>query len=124
MRLSILCGLFLGLWAFRMATIQSAFQADDSPETASAGAQLGIQHPPGYPLPTILGRLAVLAFPGNPAFSQNVEAAVWACLASCLFFLALWRLTGDTELSLLMALGLGLMPQLGYQASSAKGGIY
>jgi hypothetical protein len=123
-RLSLFCILALSLWALRLATLESAFQADDSPETAAASCQMGIQHPPGYPLPTLLGRLASLGMPGNPAFAQNALAAAWACVAPCLLGLALWGLGGDLPLALVLALGLGLMPQLGYQASSAKGGIY
>ena len=38
---------------------------DDSPETIIAGATLSIQHPPGYPLHSLLGRPAVLALPGS-----------------------------------------------------------
>jgi len=56
--------------------------------------------------------------------AQNEAASFWACLVPALFFLILSHLCGDWPLALLMALGLGLMPQLGYQASSAKGGIY
>lgn len=104
--------------------MEPAFQADDSPETAAAGALPGIQHPPGYPLPTLLGRLASLGFPGNPAMSQNQAASFWACLVPALFFVILNQLCGDWQLSFILALGLGFMPQLGYQASSAKGGIY
>jgi hypothetical protein len=121
---SRLCLLFLALWGLRLATAQSAFQADDSPETAAAGALLGIQHPPGYPLPSLLGRLASLGLPGSPALAQNLAAGLWACLACCLLYLALVQLSADSELALLAAAGLGLMPQLGVQAASAKGGIY
>lgn len=123
-RLSLISALFLALWGIRLHTLQSAFQCDDSPETATAGALPGIQHPPGYPLPTLAGRLATLGLPGNPALSQNMAASFWACLSAVLFFLILLQLTGDLHLAFMLALALGLMPQLAYQASSAKGGIY
>jgi hypothetical protein len=123
-RLTLVCLIFLAFWALRLGTAESAFQSDDSPETAAAGALAGIQHPPGYPLNSLLGRLSTLCFPGNPALAQNLMASLWACLAPALFFVIFEKLSGDWLLASCLAAGFGLMPQLGYQAASAKGGIY
>ena len=125
-------GLFLVSWGLRLATLEPVFQVDDSPETAAACDTLGIQHPPGYPLPTLLGRLACLAFPGNPGFRVNLQAALWGCLSVALFLFMLGDLAALAgpapgpwpPWQVLACLGLVLMPQLWYQSLSAKGGLY
>src|ERR1700746_3899818 len=72
---------FLGVWALRLATLHPAYHPDDSPEITAAMAELGIAHPPGYPLPTLLGPLAVLLLPGAPAFASNCLAALGSVLS-------------------------------------------
>ena len=58
-----------------LGTLNPVFRADDSPETITAALTLGIQHPPGYPLHTIVGRLFTLPAIGSPAFRVNLMAA-------------------------------------------------
>ncbi len=127
-RFGLLCLLFLAGWALRLRTLHPAFHADDSPETATAAAVLGIQHPPGYPLPTLLGRLAVLTLPGAPAFASNLLAALASIVALFLIWGWTWALLADTQhadqvpwLVALLCLG---MPQLWFLGLSAKGAIY
>ncbi len=61
----------------------------DSAELAAAAAALGIAHPPGYPLYLLLGRLAVAATPGEPAFAVNLLSALAAAVtAGCAAALA------------------------------------
>jgi len=63
----LLAGLvFILLFGFYAHGVNPTFNADDSPETAACAATLGIQHPPGYPLHLLVGRLFVMALPGNP----------------------------------------------------------
>lgn len=123
------CLFFLALWALRLATLHPAFHPDDSPEITAAAAQLGIPHPPGYPLPTLLGRLAVRLLPGGPAFAVNALAAFWSCLAVLLALLLAARLLNlqqrvDRIWLLALALALATLPQLWFQGASSKGGIY
>jgi tetratricopeptide (TPR) repeat protein len=68
------------------ATLCPTIYAGDSGELAVAAATLGIAHPPGYPLWTLLGRLAVLFLPGTPAHSLNLFSAL--CAAAAAGFLA------------------------------------
>ncbi len=60
----------------------------DSAELSAAGAVLGIAHPPGYPLYTLLARTLVAGLPGEPALAANllsvVAAALTAGAAACL----------------------------------------
>ena len=65
------------------------FPANDSPETISAALELGIQHPPGYPLHTLLGRLAVIGLPwGSAAWRMNCLSASLGVAAALLAALA------------------------------------
>jgi tetratricopeptide (TPR) repeat protein len=71
----------------------------DSGELAWAATKLGIAHPPGYPLWTLLGRLAVAGLPGSPAWSLNLLSAVTAAAAAGLLAALLARLTGRLAVS-------------------------
>jgi hypothetical protein len=92
-------------------------------------AGLGIAHPPGYPLPTLLGHLATLVLPGAPAFATNAAAALGSCLAVLLALVLVARLldlrrASDRAWLVAAALALALLPQLWFQGQSAKGGLY
>lgn len=81
-------GLVVGVVAFcvYLATLCPTIFAGDSGELATAAATLGIAHPPGYPLWTLGGRLAVLLLPGEAAFSLNLFSAL--CMAGAAALLA------------------------------------
>lgn len=130
-----LAALFLAVFRLYLGGLCPAFHADDSPETIAAGATLGIQHPPGYPLDSLLGRLAVLFGPGAAPFDVNLLAALAgaaaAVLAACLVYtLGLEFAPWARERRRLgfFALGAGAvlaaLPTLWLEASTAKGGIY
>jgi hypothetical protein len=55
-------------------TTYPAFKSDDSPETITAAYTLGISHPPGYPLFTMMGKIFTLLPIGSPAFNMNIFA--------------------------------------------------
>jgi tetratricopeptide (TPR) repeat protein len=75
---------FLACWALYLPTLNPAFRADDSPETMAAAVTLGIQHPPAYPLHTLLGRLASFLPLGAPCWRLNLMAAFFGALACAL----------------------------------------
>jgi tetratricopeptide (TPR) repeat protein len=123
----------VSLWLFACYAhfLSPAFPANDSPETITAAAQLGLQHPPGYPLHTLLGRLAVAApLPGSPAFHVSMLSAflgVVCCLGLGVF---VWGLAQQISTRLALPAGLAAMLWLGHspvlwqQATEAKGGVY
>lgn len=136
-RFSVLAALlFLVALGLRLATLQSVYHPDDSPETSLAGAIAGIQHPPSYPLYTLLTRAAVLVLPGNPGFQSAVLAASLSSLALVLLVSLGLAAVGSLEnnpklpllpfqlLALAFLLGALTQPQLWFQGLSAKGGIY
>ena len=127
--------LFLAVFGLYTHTLSPAFHPDDSPETITAAFTLSHQHPPGYPLHSLLGRVAVLGSPGGPAFSVNLVAAFFgalavalalACLVEILTELAPWESQRQELLlgALAMALALGCTQTFWFQATIAKGGIY
>ena len=123
--------LALILWGFYLRTLSPAFPPDDSPETITAAVTLGIQHPPGYPLPTLLGRCAVLALPlGSMAWRVNLLSAGLGVLAALLAGLLALKWAGTQSGAFrasaftFTVLAVGLMPAFWDQATEAKGGFY
>jgi hypothetical protein len=88
-------GISLGMLALYASTLCPTVYWYDSAELATAAALLGIPHPPGYPVYTLLGRLYVLLVPGEPAFAVNVMSAVHGALCVGLMFLIQRRLHAD-----------------------------
>jgi tetratricopeptide (TPR) repeat protein len=130
-----LAALFLVGFGVYLRGLSPAFHPDDSAETITAGVTLSIQHPPGYPLHSLLGRLAFRLGPGPAAFNINALAAFCAALALVLAALLLQRLATEFApwacrrgevlgLALPAALAIGMTQQLRFQATIAKGGIY
>ncbi len=72
----------------------------DSPELAGVGVWLGIAHPTGYPIYSILGRLsAILFFPlGDPATRVNLLSALLGGATLGVMTMASWRLIGLVKL--------------------------
>ena len=126
--------LFLAAFGLYLAGLSPAWHPDDSAETITAGATLGLQHPPGYPLHSLLGRCAVLLGPGPAPFNINALAAFMAALSVALAAALLFALGRDVapeadELPLGgLALGgaavIAVTQTLWFQAGIAKGGVY
>lgn len=65
----------------------------DSPELITAAATLGVAHPPGYPLFTILGHLFTLLPFGSIPFRINLLSVICNAVAVGITYLIGWRLT-------------------------------
>ncbi|MBI2385042.1 MAG: DUF2723 domain-containing protein [Elusimicrobia bacterium] len=79
---------FLAAFGFYLAGASPSIAPRDSADMAAAALTLGVAHPPGYPLYSVLGHLWQTVFPwGNPAYGL----AVLSCLAAAgaVFFLFL-----------------------------------
>src|SRR2546425_8107370 len=82
----------------------------DSPEFVTVAFTLGVAHPPGYPVMTLLGHLFSL-LPIDPlAFRVNLVSVVCDAAAVGVVYLTAWRLTGERWASALMALLLAVNP--------------
>ena len=87
----------VGLIAFVVyaVTISPSVPTGDSGELISAAYVLGVAHPPGYPLFTMLGHLAALLPFGSPALRVNLLSAVFDAAAVGLAFMVVYRLVTD-----------------------------
>jgi hypothetical protein len=120
-------GILLFLLAFQLALwgLNPSFYMDDSPEIITAAASLGIAHPPGYPLYTLLGRILSLLPLGPLCLRVNLLSALVGAL-SCLvlFQLLLDRFKLEGKLAFAFAL-LWMAGATAFPAAlSAKNGIY
>lgn len=66
----------------------------DSAEFVTVARTLGIAHPPGYPLYTILAALAVRVPIGSPFLRLSLLSAAFASLAAGIAALTVWGATG------------------------------
>src|ERR1700691_3272304 len=84
---------FFPAFSFALAGLNPTFYADDSPVTITACVTLGIAHPPGYPLFTLIGylfsRLPLAYYP----FRVNLFSAFLAALVCLsLYGFLRWKL--------------------------------
>ncbi|TMF60348.1 MAG: DUF2723 domain-containing protein [Chloroflexi bacterium] len=82
----------------------------DSPEFVTVAFTLGVAHPPGYPVMTLLGHLFSLLPLDQPAFRVNLVSVVCGAATVGIVYLTAWRLTGERWASALMALLLAVNP--------------
>jgi tetratricopeptide (TPR) repeat protein len=71
----------LGCLTLFAATACPTIPFGDGPELIAAAACLGVAHPPGYPLYTLLGWLALRLPAGEPAWRMNLLSSLSAALA-------------------------------------------
>ncbi|KAF7704376.1 hypothetical protein HF521_021448 [Silurus meridionalis] len=81
--------------ALYLPRVPRAVSGGDSGELITAACELGVAHPPGYPLFTILASLALLLLPAaTPAHAVNVLCAVLGALASGALCYTVCRIAG------------------------------
>src|ERR1017187_7264992 len=121
----------LVVFSFYLSTMPASVYHGDDGETITDLYTLGIQHPPGYPLHTVLGRLFTFIPLGDVSFRVYLFSAFMSLLNFLLvylFFLRLAPLAGIKTHARLMSAAAGLIFSLGYtiweQSIIAKGGIY
>jgi hypothetical protein len=80
-----------------IALISTAFTGvpgGDSGELISEICTVGVPHPPGYPLHTVLGGLFLKLIPiGTPAWKINTLSCLCGAISSFFMFLAVERLS-------------------------------
>jgi Flp pilus assembly protein TadD len=80
----------------------------DSAEFVAVASTLGISHPPGYPLYTLLGALAVRVPLGTPFLRMSLLSALFASGAAAAASLIVWVLSGARA----RARAAGVLPRL------------
>lgn len=106
--------------------LHPAFQLGDSPETVATCYTLGVQHMPGYPLMTLLGKIAASVQVGSVYFRINLLVVVLASVC-CVFIADIVRcaIPNSGRCAAGMAgLCLAFSGLMWDHALTAKGGIY
>ncbi|MEW6555725.1 MAG: DUF2723 domain-containing protein [Elusimicrobiota bacterium] len=76
------------LFTVYLYTLHPAVSVGDSGELITAAYTLGITHPPGYPLWTILGKIFTVIIPfGNIAYRVNLMSAFFGTLTCLIVYL-------------------------------------
>jgi len=88
-----------GLLAFLLylRTLAPTLPTGDSGDLITAAWVLGVPHPPGYPLQTVLGHLFTLIPIGDPAYRVNLMSAVADALAIAGLVVLVFGLVGRRE---------------------------
>jgi len=95
--------------AIYLLTLVPEVNWGDSAELSLQAYQLGVTHPPGYPVHTFLGKLFTLFFQ-EPALATNVLSAVCTSVAVGLLGWIALRTTGNPFAALAAALTFALSP--------------
>ncbi|XP_011917299.1 PREDICTED: transmembrane protein 260 isoform X2 [Cercocebus atys] len=73
-------------------------------ELITAAHELGVAHPPGYPLFTLVAKLAITLFPfGSIAYRVNLLCGLFGAVAASLLFFTVFRLSGSSAGGILAA---------------------
>ncbi|XP_066480378.1 protein O-mannosyl-transferase TMEM260 [Tiliqua scincoides] len=105
--------------ALYVACLPPSAPGGDSGELITAAYELGVAHPPGYPLFTILAKLAIELLPfGSVACRVNLLCALLGAVASSLLFYTVVRLSG-THAAGIFAVGMFSFSRLTWQWSIA-----
>ncbi|XP_055989547.1 LOW QUALITY PROTEIN: protein O-mannosyl-transferase TMEM260 [Sorex fumeus] len=87
---------FAAVAAVFTLTLPPSVPGGDSGELITAAHELGVAHPPGYPLFTLVAKLATLLFPfGSIAYRVNLLCGLFGAVAASLLFSTVVRLSGS-----------------------------
>ncbi|KAM5273275.1 protein O-mannosyl-transferase TMEM260 [Ctenodactylus gundi] len=85
-------------------TLPPSVPGGDSGELITAAHELGVAHPPGYPLFTLVAKLAITWFPfGSIAYRVNLLCGLFGAVAASLLFFTVFRLSGSCAGGILAA---------------------
>jgi len=114
---SIVFALSLGLY---VRTLAPTVLPSNSGEFQFVADILGIAHPPGYPLYTMLGKLFTLIPLGDVAYRVNLMSAFFAALTLALVSCTVRRVTDSALGGVVGALALGTSTTFWAQATTAN----
>jgi hypothetical protein len=113
-------GVFAASLALYWLTLAPGLLPADAGEFQLVAARLGVAHPPGYPLYTLLGKGFTLLAPANPMRGLNLFSAVTTALAVTLSGRAARRLSGDAWAGLVAAATLAVAASVWSTATQAS----
>ena len=112
--------LFVGFLVLYVNTLAPDVLAADSGELQTVATQLGVAHPPGFPLYTVLAHLFTRLPLPSPAYAVNLFSAVTGALTVLVVYWSGARLTRRVLPALLGAAALGTATTFWSQATTAN----
>jgi len=112
--------LFLISFFIYWQTLAPSLYVEDSAEFVTAAAVMGIAHPPGYPLFTLIGKVFTLLPWGSIAFRVNLVSAFFAALTASILYLVFRRLNISSKWSFSVALNFAVTHVLWQEATYAE----
>nr|XP_051678877.1 transmembrane protein 260 isoform X2 [Oryctolagus cuniculus] len=95
---------FAAVAALFARTLPPSVPGGDSGELITAAHELGVAHPPGYPLFTLASKLAITLCPfGSVAYRVNLLCGLFGAVAASLLFDTVFRLSGSRAGGILAA---------------------
>ncbi|XP_074548789.1 protein O-mannosyl-transferase TMEM260 [Halichoeres trimaculatus] len=114
---TLTCATVACVMALYVPCVQKTVPGGDSGELITTACELGVAHPPGYPVFTLLARLAMSLLPSlSPAHSVNLMSSLLGALASGALCISVCRLAGPGPGSVLAG-GLFAVSRLSWQWS-------
>ncbi len=111
----------VGFFLLYVFTLAPDVLAADSGELQVVAAQLGVAHPPGFPLYTLVAHLFVRLLPFvSPAYAVNLFSAATSAVTAAVVFLAAYLITRDRIASLIAVVALGTATTFWSQATTAN----
>ncbi|MCP4416481.1 MAG: DUF2723 domain-containing protein, partial [Chloroflexi bacterium] len=93
----------------------------DNGEFQLVGATLGVAHPPGFPLYTLLSKLITwLPFPTSAAYKINLLSAISSTATLAIVYLTVYRLTRQQLAAITAVISLGSATTFWAQATTAN----
>ena len=113
--------LFIAFLALYTATLQQHVSTADNAEFQLVATELGLAHPPGFPLYTLLaGAVARVPFSAEPHLKINFLSAITSSLTLLLVYLTSVRLSKNAFTSAVATIALGLSTTFWQQAVYAN----
>src|SRR5580765_1948335 len=80
-------------------TVDPSLPNGDSGDLITSAYVLGVAHPPGYPLLTLLGHIATWLPIGSPALRVNLLSCLFDAAAVAVVFLTIYRSVGRSSIA-------------------------
>jgi tetratricopeptide (TPR) repeat protein len=112
--------LIIGAFIVYLSTVCPTVYVGDSGELTAAAFSLGIPHPSGYPLFTLIGKLFCLIPIGNIAFRMNLMSVVFSLATLWIVYSIIYKITSSVVSSIFGAFTLAFTSLFWLQTVSAE----
>jgi len=98
----LFCLLLFLVFGIYLSTVSRTVSFGDSGDLVTAAFEMGVPHPPGYPLHTILGKLFTILIPiGEIAFRVNLVSSFFGLLTILIIYAIIYKQTKSSIVAFL-----------------------